>query len=169
MLIRQRILTVGAAGVTRIVWCEAFAVGHEGLDSEHRRLVDLINVIYAAGSVLWSRNKVGSLLDDLSNAVRQHFRNENSILLNIGRRPIPSNVGRLSFIQVVVDAELDRHIASHAQTLPKLRSIIGDIRSELDMTEPHFNSDLSDWFIEHATVYDAHLRPIFEALKRPTI
>jgi hemerythrin len=160
---------VGAIDVTQIVWSNAFEVGHEGLDSEHRRLVDLINAIYAAGSVLWSRNKVGSLLDDLSNAVRQHFRNENSILLNIGRRPIPSNVERLSFIKVVVDAALDKHIASHAQTLPQLRSILANIRSELDATEPHFNSDLSNWFIEHATVYDAHLRQIFEALKRPKI
>lgn len=111
---------------------------------------------------------MGPLLEGFYNVAKQHFTNENSILLNINRRPMPSNVDRLPFIQAMIDAAFERHLDEHPRSLAKLRTIIANVRKELEALQAHLNSDLRDWFVEHATVYDAPLKPIFAALNRPT-
>jgi hemerythrin len=150
--------------VFQIIWSDQFELGHKQLDDEHRHLVQLINGIYLAHDGSWSRKAIGPLLDGFYNVAKQHFANENSILLNINRRPIPSNVDRLAFIRAMIDAAFERHLDEHPRLLTKLLSIIADIRKELKEPKPHLNSDLRDWFVEHATVYDAPLKPIFAAL-----
>jgi hypothetical protein len=48
-----------------------------------------------------------------------------------------------------------------------LNAIIRKIRIELAADAATLGTELKDWFVGHATAHDAHLRPIFETLKRP--
>ncbi len=150
--------------MTRIIWSDEYKIGHEQLDNEHRLFVELINTIYAGAGFPWFGARLNSLLDDIYQLAGQHFRNENAILLSINRRPIPATVEKSSFIQAMVKAAVDDHLASHAHELPRLRAIIRDIRHQLEAKEPTLSADLADWFTKHVTLYDRHLKPIFAAL-----
>lgn len=154
---------------TQIVWSEEFAVGDGELDGEHRRLVELINMIYVAGTLPLERKEIGSRLNGLLKCAQEHFTHENSILTRINRSPIPSDIDRPGFIRAMIAAAVDKHIANHATSLQQLSSIIREIRAELASGEPTLGTDLKDWFIGHATVHDAHLRPIFKALNRSIV
>jgi hemerythrin len=150
----------------QIVWSDSFEIGHGQLDQEHRRFVELINTIYIAGMSRWARNDVNSLLDGLLYLADQHFKHENSVLITIGRSPIPSGVNKSAFILATAAAAFDKHIASHAKIRPRLGVIVKNIRSELRDAKPKLSSELKDWFVDHATTHDAYLKPIFELLNR---
>jgi hemerythrin len=150
--------------VTRLTWSDDFTLGHQDLDNEHRLFVDLINVIYSGTSFSWLRPKLNSLLDDIHHLAGQHFRHENAVLAKIKRAPLPSNADRLPFIQAVIEADFDQHLANHAEALRELQTITFSARNELAGLAPCLSSELSNWFIKHVTDYDAHLRPVFKHL-----
>jgi hemerythrin len=148
----------------QIIWSDAFKVGHDQLDEEHRRFVELINTIYIAATKRWARSEVNPLLDGLLYLADQHFKHENSVLLTISRRPIPGGVDKSAFILATAAARLDKHIASHAKIRPRLTMIVHNVRVALLDAKPNMSSELKDWFIDHATTHDAYLKPIFAIL-----
>jgi hemerythrin len=150
----------------QIIWSDSFKVGHAQLDEEHKRFVELINTVYIAGSSRWARNEMNPLLDGLVFLADQHFKHENSVLMAINKSPIPSGVNKSAFILATAAAAIDKHIASHAKIRPRLGVIVKNIRSELRDAKPKLSSELKDWFIDHATKYDAYLKPIFELLNK---
>jgi hemerythrin len=148
-----------------IAWSDRFAVGHKELDSEHACLVETVNAIYRAAADSSQCEKVYLLLDELLTLTTEHFKHENSVMRQIGSRPIPLNVDRLSFIAAVADAQIDTHISGHSHALRDLHSIIGEIRKTVNGGACHLSSDLIEWFVVHMTEHDAQLKPIFAALK----
>jgi hemerythrin len=68
----------------------------------------------------------------------------------------------------MIDAAIDKHIADHARSLPRLDSIIGEIRSAVASSQPLVVSHLKDWFVGHAIAHDAHLRPVFQTINSST-
>lgn len=150
----------------QIIWSDSFKVGHAQLDEEHKRFVELINTIYIAGNSRWACNEMNPLLDGLVFLADQHFKHENAVLIAINKSPIPSGVNKSAFILATAAAALDRHIASHARILPKLGIIVKNIRLELDNARPNLSAELKDWFVDHATMHDAYLKPIFALLNK---
>jgi hemerythrin len=149
-----------------IVWSEQFEVGHKDLDGEHQRLVMAVNAIYLAAGDPSKCNKVNFLLDELMRITVEHFKHENSILLQIGRRPVALDADRVAFIAAVADAILDQHIASRSNAFHQLSSIIGDIRKAVSGGTRDLDQDLAEWFVNHMSVHDARLKPIFVVLAR---
>ena len=149
-------LRIPKVGEPILPWNDDFAIGHDGLDGEHRALVETINAIHAAECAAQGD---GGLLDVLIRQSIKHFQHENRVLRTIGKRPLP-DANRLAFIGLVTRAALEEHALGHGPTLGRLHSII---RSKSSL-KPHISSDLRDWFIDHAVKYDGHLKPVFKAL-----
>ena len=59
-------------------WQDIFAVGHQGLDIEHERMVGFINRIYEAEASR-AANQLSNLLNALHFTAMEHFRHENSL------------------------------------------------------------------------------------------
>jgi hemerythrin len=150
--------------VARLMWSDDFKLGHKHLDDEHRLFADLINVIYSGASFAWLRPKLNLLLDDVHHLAEQHFGHENVVLSKINRSPLLLHVDRLPFIQAVVKADIDQHIANHAEALKDLRAIISNTRRELAGLAPSLSSELGDWLTRHMKVHDAPLKAVFEQL-----
>jgi hemerythrin len=66
-------------------WIDAYAVGHEGLDAEHRRLVDIINEIHIA-ELAGNAKQVGRLLDVFQEATAEHLGHENVTMREVESR-----------------------------------------------------------------------------------
>lgn len=145
-------------------WSDAFAVGHQELDADHRRLVASIADIAAAVHERRPREELQPLLKGLKLLAEVHFQRENAVLLEIAGGAVESEEGRVqtqAYLEAVGAAALDAHAEQHAMALEQLAAMIAALDS--GATEPaKLCLDLKDWFLEHATVHDAHLKSIFQ-------
>lgn len=67
-----------------IIWSKSYSVGVSQMDSEHQRLVDLINNLYAAMRAGRSKDAIGSILDELINYTATHFAHEEKLMRDVG-------------------------------------------------------------------------------------
>jgi len=145
-------------GKAFLSWQETYAVGHLGLDLEHKRLVALINDISRVGAGAHGLQ----YLSDLSNAFYfssvEHFRHENSVMrdLIVGAYLLPAGGARRMAISETI---INDHCAEHAQALIKLESMLQDQQG------PMLASELRAWFIDHAINHDAQVKEVFQARK----
>jgi len=140
-------------------WQETYAVGHLGLDREHKLLIELINEISGA------RAAASRQLPDLSNAFYfasvEHFRHENSVMRDIlgGAYLLPDALAR----QFLSEAAINDHCAEHAQALINLERILQDFSASRILDGSVLASDLRIWFLDHAINHDAHLKQVFQS------
>ena len=140
-------------------WSESFAVGHDGLDLEHRHLVKLINEI---GTVVRSKKNPEKLVDlvkVLHWAAVEHIRHENAILWQIqtgNYKPLQKRSQSQRFLKIMAKAVFDEHMAEHDALLARLATIVSGPASTLC-------DDLKAWFVEHVHGYEADLKAIFQA------
>ncbi len=154
---RQECPAVG----TSFKWAEAFSVGHDELDHDHRRLVQAINNIcdkYRAGQ---PATFLHSLLNALETETEKHFKNENVAMLEIyndKKQLMPDEV------RVMTHKAIRDHIAEHNRTLSRLRALIRAASPRTADAATSLCMELREWFIEHAVKYDSQLKSIFQAL-----
>jgi hemerythrin-like metal-binding protein len=67
-----------------INWSRSYSVGVKQMDSEHQRLIDIINNLYAAMRSGHSRDAIGSILDELIDYTKTHFDHEERIMQEVG-------------------------------------------------------------------------------------
>jgi len=149
-----------------LAWMEEYAVGHKGLDAEHRQLVKIINEIHAAMEAGQISQQLRPLLKALEFAAVAHFRHENSVLREIGDHTGRYREDQTDLILIANDDDISGHLAEHARALIILKSIIRAFYSETHLTEQKLSHNLRYWFVEHATKYDAHLKAFFSAKAR---
>ncbi len=54
-------------------WTKDLAVGHDGIDNDHRKLVDMINALYEALSDGRAKDVMGKVLNNLIIYTKEHF------------------------------------------------------------------------------------------------
>jgi hemerythrin-like metal-binding protein len=144
-------------------WNESFALGHQGLDAEHRHLVGSINEIRAAICSHEGPDQLANLLKALRDVAVEHIRHENSILWQIRSgtyEPLQTRARTQPFLDVMAKVAFDKHMDEHDQLLARLDTII-------DGPVDTLSNELKAWFIDHAHGYDADLRAIFQAAGQP--
>jgi hemerythrin len=146
-----------------LAWTEKFAVGHLGLDRQHRRLVELINDIDATVHATTPSDRLANLLKVVRVAAEDHLRHEGDLLSEIASgaySPLRDRIKKPDFLEAVKEAAFDEHIAEHATLLTRLDAISRAPAHSLA-------ENLRAWFVDHALERDAHLKPIFQiALER---
>ena len=140
-------------------WSESFAVGHEGLDAEHRHLVKLINEIDAVVRSKKNPENLVNLVKVLHRVAVEHIRHENTILWEIqtgNYKPLQKRPQSQRFLRIMAKAAFDEHIAEHDELLARLATIVSGPASTLC-------DELKAWFVDHVHSYEADLKVIFQA------
>ena len=125
-------------------WREQLSVGNDLIDSDHQRLIEIIN---QANHSLQANSRAGLLaaLEDLDKYSRQHFTLEEKIAEAVGFK----GLGHLH--------------DSHMGLLQKLGQIAHEIGDQWDKpTADHFGQFLRDWLINHVIKEDMLLKPYFK-------
>jgi hemerythrin len=143
-------------------WIDGYAVGHESLDGEHGRLVDLINEIHAA-ELAGDARQVACLLDTFRKATAEHLGRENAVMREVERQAAQAAGGRQAFLEAMSAAVIDEHIVEHTRSLQQLDAIIRAFHSAADAGMRPGDA-LKDWFVDHAVKHDAHLKAVFQAM-----
>lgn len=69
--------------VEKIVFTDDLKLGVELIDQQHERLVDLINNLIEVGPDEGDRKMVGETLDELSDYIFKHFKEEETIMQQV--------------------------------------------------------------------------------------
>ncbi|HLP97977.1 MAG TPA: hemerythrin family protein [Sideroxyarcus sp.] len=128
-----------------LVWREQLSVGNNVIDSDHKHLIEIINMVEES-LVAKDRNGLAKALDDLSQYSLVHFEREEKIAAAVGYTQVP---------------QLNQ---SHQALLEKLSQIRGQIDSlgnewSAD-TVRHFTGFLRDWLIDHVIKEDLLMKPV---------
>lgn len=131
-------------------WSDAFAVGEDGLDAEHRRMVELINEICIRAE---ERSQVsnGPLLRVLQMVSETHFRNEEAILARIAAEIDQRH------LQTVVRHAIGQHAWAHRRELDMLQDLVG-CTDNRELCEK-----LKSWFVYHVIREDAQVKTILQS------
>lgn len=96
----------------RVVWHPQFAIGHETIDRQHRKLFALGNDLIGALVAKQSKADVDLILDDLSRHLHKHFVTEDEVFLAKG------------------GAANDDHRHSHAHLLKRVSELQSNLWSD---------------------------------------
>ena len=136
-----------------LAWTGDFGIGHAALDAQHRRLVEVINQV--CGEDSGAPDRLKALLDALTVATVAHFKDENSVLREIGGWA--ARAGALDGLSV--DA-INEHCAEHARALLELEAII---HARQGFGAAGLGQTLIDWFLRHALEQDLQLKDLMKA------
>jgi hemerythrin len=141
-------------------WSEEFAVGHAGLDAQHRRLVEIVNDIEAAVHSKKKPERLADLLKVLRKATDEHIKQENALLWEIKSGtygPLKDRPRTPHFLRAMAEAAFDEHTAEHATLLVHFDAICSAPVDELCEA-------LRAWLVVHAIKCDSRLKAIFQAM-----
>ncbi len=138
-------------------WSDAFAVGDESLDADHRRMVGLINEICI--SVIAGRGDGrASLLRELLVVSEAHFRNEEALLMRIASEIDQHHLHTTMLVAIGAQTR------EHGRRLEALREIVERSRiANARADELKRCAELKGWFIEHAIGYEAQVKTILQS------
>jgi hemerythrin len=129
-----------------LTWSKQMSVGNESIDSEHKRILDLVNevdhVIKTKDSALFSQ-----ALNLLEATTRKHFENEEKIAQ-------------------AIHFPFDEHDMEHQYILGEFQVIkeklaASQVRWSESVAE-HYYMFLSTWAIDHVMEDDMKMKPLLE-------
>jgi len=113
-----------------IEWNDAFDLGIEEIDVEHRALVALINALHDAMSLGAGRADIIEGISEIYSLVSAHFAREEAFMRET---------------RYMAYAE---HKEDHEVLLDDLRDIIDDVSRNGEYEEARLSADLQYWFAE---------------------
>lgn len=120
-------------------WKPEYSVGIEGVDHEHRQLIELVNRI---GETLASKRALAEIeaeFAELHRAISAHFALEEHFMRERGYD------------------ELVEHKADHERLLDDLREIMDGCRAGREAPSPRLTETVDAWFGVHFQTHDARL------------
>jgi len=141
-------------------WSEEFAIGHAGLDAQHRRLVEIINDIEAAIRSKKNPERLANLLKVLRQATDEHIQQEDALLWEIKSGtygPLKDRSRTPQFLRAMAEAAFDEHRAEQPTLLVHFEAICSAPVDELCEA-------LRAWLVVHIIKRDSRLKAIFQAM-----
>lgn len=127
-----------------LIWREQLSVGNDVIDSDHKRLIEIINLVEKS-LVTINRSDLTLALSSLSQYSKAHFSREEKIADEAGYTQVP-------------------HLhKSHEALLKKLDQIKQEIGDEWTASSvERFTIMLRDWLINHVIKEDMLMKPALE-------
>ena len=124
-----------------INWSRSYSVGVNQMDSEHQRLIDIINNLYTAMRAGRSKDAIGSILDELVEYTKTHFAHEERLMKESGY------------------AGFDEQKRAHEALISQVIEIQGKYRSGTALGQ-EVMSFLKNWLVNHIQGLDKRYGPV---------
>ena len=119
-----------------IEWDESLSVGHELLDKQHQKLIELTNILIDNSNAAFNSRLISESLDELMKYSKYHFQTEERILKNCN----------FSLYQ--------EHIKEHEMFILKISSFCLDVIENKQSVTEEMIQFLSAWLLDHFAVKD---------------
>jgi len=125
--------------VKDIVWSNIFSIGIDEIDEDHRRLIDIFNILNHAVREGESSAYVAAVLEELINCTVWHFSHEERLML-----------------KYAYDG-LEEHRAEHRELIASAKVLQQEIlQANGPVAERHLET-LEHWLTEHLLTADVQL------------
>ncbi len=124
-----------------IEWNDAFSVGIQKLDEQHKKFLSLTNLLFDAMQGAQDREVVGSVLKELQQYVVYHFKAEES-LMKIYNYP-----------------NMNAHKQEHEDAIQRVNKFVLDYERGLQTVHIELLKFLSDWIQNHILRVDRKYIP----------
>ena len=124
-------------------WKPEYSVQHVGIDSQHQRLVGLLNDLFAAMTEGQGRTAVQRTLTGLANYTKSHFSYEEQQMEKVGYPAMP------------------QHEEQHRKLLQQVDRYVQDWNDDQSVSAVELGTFLKDWLLNHIGQTD---RPLAEYL-----
>ncbi|MDO9308959.1 MAG: bacteriohemerythrin [Deltaproteobacteria bacterium] len=124
-----------------INWSRSYSVGVNQMDSEHQRLIDIINNLYTAMRSGRSKDAIGSILDELVEYTKTHFAHEERLMKESGY------------------TGFDEQKRAHEALISQVIEIQGKYRSGTALGQ-EVMSFLKNWLVNHIQGLDKRYGPV---------
>ena len=147
-----------------LIWSEAFAVGHEELDKEHRRLVSLINELSTSATTR-DATEIARRLRALTAETRRHLDHETRVLRKFGRDlEDPPNRHLPHQLRATIAAAIEDHVVDHIALRDRLAVATQTVRNSRLAEGTSVCQDVEMWFLDHAVKYDIQIKTIMQSI-----
>ena len=126
-----------------VEWDDAFSVGIEKIDEQHKKFFSIINRVYDTIQVVQNRKEVGSILKDLQEYVMHHFLTEESWMKTYGY------------------PNLDDHKLQHEEATRTVNKLILEYERDYQTVDVDLLKFLSHWLQNHILQSDMKYIPYF--------
>lgn len=130
-----------------IEWREKMAIGHEVIDTDHKRLIELLNT-YEDAVKDKNLKKLEETFDGLMDYTRTHFAREENIQRSIGYL---DNIN---------------HMGIHAELLMRMDKYHKGLKKTHKVDLKDVSKFLYDWLIGHVMSEDKKMIPFIEAARK---
>jgi hemerythrin-like metal-binding protein len=129
---------------TKLVnWSDLYSVGIAQIDSEHKKLIDLTNELYAARLAGKAEAALGKILDGVAAYTLTHFGNEEALMR---KHQYPG---------------FQQHKAEHDKLVARVKQLQEDCRAGTSTVTSEAMKLLQEWLVSHIVSvdkrYTAHL------------
>ena len=132
-----------------LVWREQLSVGNDAIDADHKRLIEIINMVEPSLGT-GNRRTLSVALTKLSQYSQEHFVREERIAAAAGYPQVP----QMHQSHEALNHELD-----------KIRHEIGQTGDEWPAARiEHFTKLLRDWLLQHVIHEDLLMKPTLQKL-----
>lgn len=114
-----------------IKWRSSYETGVEEMDMQHKKLIDLINILYRVMRNKESVAVVEGVINEMADYAGVHFRDEEAMLKAIGY------------------PQYDEHISRHRAYRSQMENLMGNYEEDPENTVKEIYAFLRQWWIEH--------------------
>ena len=125
-----------------IKWRKEFCTGIPGVDYEHEKLIDQINLVYTLIDDKADKESVIDGLGEIYGSISAHFALEEQMMEKHGYH------------------EYEEHRSDHERLLDEIYDIAAEFESTAELDDQKFKQRLNDWFQNHFKTHDSRLHKL---------
>lgn len=126
-----------------IKWSENYSVGLNEIDEQHKKLLAIINKLYAAFTDRVEDKVLGEILDEMADYTEYHFKTEERYFIRFNYSGIKE------------------HLEKHKIYVDKIKGFKEDFEKNRKITYSVINF-LSKWIVDHIQGTDRDYVPLFK-------
>jgi hemerythrin len=130
--------------MNKIVWTNDYSVGVHSLDEQHKKIIELINILIEHHNDSVDSETVFNVLQEMMKYAQQHLDDEEQLLEG---NDYP---------------DLMRHTSVHIAYLEKVSEFSFEVMAHNNNVSTQLLEFLKDWWIHHILHEDMKYRPFFE-------
>ena len=119
------------SGKSYIEWDDAYSVGIDSIDEQHKRLINLINQLQTAVDYSTGEEFEREALDELVDYTKTHFSYEEELM------------------EKYAYPEYEPHKAQHAKMINEVEAVLAEYEADHDRAMRRALDFLKDWLINH--------------------
>ena len=119
------------SGRSYIGWDDAYSVGIDSIDEQHKRLINLINQLQTAVDYSTGEEFEREALDELVDYTKTHFSYEEDLMEKYGY------------------PEFEPHKAQHGRMIQQVEKVLAEYETDQDRAMRHALNFLKEWLINH--------------------